>query len=127
MKLLGGRQHGMVLRNLAAPANYGALLAMPRRYPNLRDAARRYLLGRGDYPTRVEVRTPLGVVRPKLWSHHDMFTVNEVFCRRDYAARPGDLRVLDLGSNIGISALYFLTRGSGSYRRQHTSGPRVRK
>jgi FkbM family methyltransferase len=124
MKLLGGRQPGMVLRNIAAPANYRALLAMPRRYPNLRDAARRYLLGRGDYPTRVEVRTALGVVRPKLWSHHDMFTLNEVFCRRDYAAGPGDLRVLDLGSNIGISALYFLTRGPEVCCRLYEPDPR---
>jgi FkbM family methyltransferase len=97
---------------------------MSRRYPDLGDAARRYLLGRGDYPTRVAVRTPLGVVRPKLWSHHDMFTVNEVFCRGDYAAGPGDLRVLDLGSNIGISALYFLTRGPEVCCRLYEPDPR---
>jgi FkbM family methyltransferase len=111
MRLLGGRQSGMVLRNLFAPANYRALAAMPRVYPDLRDAAARYFRGRGSYPARVPVRTPMGVVRPKLWSHHDMFTVNEIFCRGDYAASAQDRRVVDVGSNIGISALYFLTRG----------------
>jgi FkbM family methyltransferase len=124
MKLLGGRQAGMVLRNLFAPANYRALLAMPRRYPDLRDAAGRYFRGRGDYPARVAVRTPMGVVRPKLWSHHDMFTVNEVFCRLDYAAGAGDRRVLDLGSNVGISALYFLTRGPEVRCRLYEPDPR---
>ena len=101
----------MVLRNVAAPANYRALAAMPARYPDLGDAARRYFLGRGAYPARVAVRTPTGPVRPTLWSHHDMFTVNELFCRADYAASEEDRRVVDLGSNIGISALYFLSRG----------------
>lgn len=47
---------------------------------------------------------------PTLYSSHDMSTLNEVFCRQDYLARR-DLRVaVDIGSNIGISALYFLTR-----------------
>jgi FkbM family methyltransferase len=33
-----------------------------------------------------------------------------VFCRRDYATGPEARVVVDVGSNIGISALYFLTR-----------------
>jgi FkbM family methyltransferase len=56
------------------------------------------------------VRTPIGVVAPVTYSHHDIFTVQEVFGREDYRA-DGGLRVaVDIGSNIGISALYFLTR-----------------
>ena len=39
-----------------------------------------------------------------------MFTVNEVFCRRDYPVPPGARSVVDIGSNIGLSALFFLTR-----------------
>jgi FkbM family methyltransferase len=43
-----------------------------------------------------------------------MLTVNEIFCRNDYPAS-SDLRVVvDLGSNIGISALYFLSRNDES-------------
>jgi FkbM family methyltransferase len=39
-------------------------------------------------------------------------TVHEVFCREDYPAPgdPGGGAVVDVGSNIGISALWFLTR-----------------
>tara|TARA_B100001750_G_C15137553_1_gene412955 strand:- start:72 stop:632 length:561 start_codon:yes stop_codon:yes gene_type:complete len=43
-----------------------------------------------------------------------MLTVNEVFCRIDY---PADLNInviVDIGSNIGITALYFLTRNDKS-------------
>jgi FkbM family methyltransferase len=114
----------MVLREAAAPANYRALAAMPRRYLHPADAARRYFFGRGEYPTQIAVRTPLGVVRPTLWSHHDMLTVNEIFCRRDYAARPDDRRVVDIGSNIGISALYFLTRDPEVRCRLYEPDPR---
>jgi FkbM family methyltransferase len=60
------------------------------------------------------VRTPLGIIAPTLYSHHDMWTVNEVFCREDYRSGAGLGAVVDLGSNIGISALYFLTRNTGS-------------
>jgi FkbM family methyltransferase len=75
-----------------------------------REMAVRYLLGRGDYPFRCAVRTPLGVVAPTVYTHDDLVTVVELFCRLDYAAPPGMRTVVDLGSNIGISALYFLTR-----------------
>ena len=47
---------------------------------------------------------------PTLFSSHDISTVSEVFCREDYRVG-SNLRVaVDVGSNIGISALYFLTR-----------------
>ena len=75
-----------------------------------RTTAWRYLTGRGEYPWRCPVRTPLGVVAPLTYSHHDLVTVTEVFCRLDYEAPPDVRVVVDLGSNIGISALYFLTR-----------------
>lgn len=83
---------------------------MVASYPDLVDSSRRFLTAYGDYPHDCRVRTPLGIVAPTVYSSHDMSTVNEVFCRRDYEA-PRDLRVaVDVGSNIGISGLYFLTR-----------------
>jgi FkbM family methyltransferase len=108
--MLGGRPVSMVAREMVAPRNYVALWRSRRVYPHPLDGARRYFLGRGEYPCAFEVRTPAGIVAPTLHHPHDMFTVNEVFCREDYAAG-AHLRVaVDLGSNIGISALYFLTR-----------------
>jgi FkbM family methyltransferase len=64
------------------------------------------------------------MVRPTLFSHHDMLTLNEVFCRRDYAAGDDDRRVVDIGSNIGISALYFLTRDPDVHCRLFEPDPR---
>ena len=49
-----------------------------------------------------------------MYSHHDLLTVNEIFCRQDYPADESIQVVVDLGSNIGISALYFLSRNTFS-------------
>ncbi len=103
----------MVARENSRVRNYRALWRMARVYPQLGQAVRRYFLGRGEYPYRCPVRTPAGVVAPTLYSSHDMFTVNEIFCREDYESEPGVRTVLDVGSNIGLSALYFLTRNPG--------------
>jgi FkbM family methyltransferase len=110
LKLLGGRSLSFATREAVRPANWVALARMTRRYPRFTESARRYFTGSGSYPYRCEVRTPQGVVAPRLFSYHDMLTVNEIFCREDYRVG-SDLRVaVDIGSNIGISALYFLTR-----------------
>ena len=100
----------MVLREALAPRNYIALARMPRLFTKPLDFGRRYFLGSGEYPYVCEIRTPLGRVAPTLYSHHDVWTANEVFARCDYAAGPDLDTAVDIGSNIGISALYFLTR-----------------
>jgi FkbM family methyltransferase len=114
----------MVAREAVRPRNYRALARMARVFPRPAEAARRYFLGTGAYPYSCPVRTPLGVVAPTLHSSHDMFTVNEVFCREDYACGPETRMVVDVGSNIGISALYFLTRDPATRVRLYEPVPR---
>lgn len=124
LRILGGRPIGFVARNVVQPRNFAAAANMVRRYPRPLDAARRYFLGRGDYPTQFAVRTPSGTMRPTLWSYHDMITLNEMFCREDYAVTGEPPMVVDIGSNIGLSALYFLTRGPGVRCRLYEPVPR---
>jgi FkbM family methyltransferase len=114
MGLLGDRPLGFIAREAVRPSNWVALARMPRRYLHPVDGARRYFTPGGAYPHRFEVRTPLGVVAPELHSQHDMITVNEIFCREDYRVGVEAEVVVDVGSNIGISALYFLTRSPGA-------------
>ena len=89
--------------------HYRAVAHSLHTYVRPVDGLRRYALGSGDFPCSVALRTPLGRVEVRLPHAHDMRTVNEVFCRRDYGS-VAPATVLDVGANIGVSALYFLTR-----------------
>lgn len=108
-----GRTWRVLLRETREVRNYQALARTVTVYPRPAEGARRYFLQRGSYPCVWPIRTPAGVVSPTLYSPHDMLTVNEIFCRRDYPAGPETRVVVDLGSNIGLSALWFLTRDPG--------------
>src|SRR3954449_3675226 len=108
--VLGGRDWGLIRRQVLAAPNWTALARMPRVYRHPLHLARRYFTGKGEYPYTVELKTPLGVETPTLFTHHDLLTVNEVFCREDYRTPRAAEVVVDVGSNIGLSALWFLTR-----------------
>lgn len=107
---LGGRPLGRITRAVARRQTYVAAANMLKLYRRPAQLMYRYVLNAGHYPHRVAVRTPLGTVFPLLHSSHDLLTLNEIFCRLDYVAIPDTRVVVDIGSNIGISALYFLTR-----------------
>lgn len=102
-----------VRRILAAPfepRHWRALWRLFRVHEQPFRALARYLTNGGRYPWRPGLRTPLGVVRPELTSYHDLLTVNEVFCRQDYGDGEGVRTVVDIGANVGLAALFFLTR-----------------
>jgi FkbM family methyltransferase len=104
--------------------HYIALINMSKLYPKFSLNLWRYLTGRGHYPYDMEVRTPLGLISMRLYSHHDLLTANEIFCRQDYFADASVRHVIDVGSNIGISALYFLSRNGHSKCTLYEPDPR---
>ena len=108
---IGGRDVRAVIKAPFERRHYRAALNMVRLYKQPAEMFRRYLTGRGDYPFTCRVKTPSGWLDLQLFSRHDVLTVNEIFCREDYRATPEDKVVVDFGSNIGISAAYFLSRG----------------
>jgi FkbM family methyltransferase len=109
---LGGRSLKTIAGAAFQPRHYRAALNMAHVYHQPLRVLRRYLLGTGGYPWNVDLRTPLGWFNPTLFSHHDLLTLNEIFCRLDYRLDPVPQVVVDLGSNIGLSGLYFLTRAA---------------
>lgn len=111
---IGQRQLSEYTEAAFQPQHYRALYNMWRRYPRFWENAWRYFSGRGSYPYDIQVKTPTGPVTIRLHSYHDILTVNEIFCREDYPAGEDLAAVLDLGSNIGVSALFFLTRNRHS-------------
>jgi FkbM family methyltransferase len=110
MTALNGRPWWLIRRNLVRPSNYRALAGSLRVYEQPLGTMRSYFLGDGAYPEVIGVRTPLGRREVTAFGSHDVITIHEVFCRRDYRCAAPPRVVLDVGSNIGVSALYFLTR-----------------
>jgi len=95
--------------------HYVAARNMFRLYENPSRMLRQYLTGSGVYPSIVRVKTPMSWIELNLYSPHDLLTVNEIFCRDDYHAESTDKVIVDFGSNIGISAAYFLSRGPETF------------
>jgi FkbM family methyltransferase len=111
---IGGRDPRRIARAASSPAQWRAVLGMPSVYGprQLAPTLGRFLLARGDYPTTLDVKTPLGPFRVDLQHRDDLLTVNEIFVRRDYAS-PETIKVaVDVGANVGIASLYFLTRNA---------------
>jgi FkbM family methyltransferase len=59
----------------------------------------------GKYPSFIILRNKMKI---KLYSVYDFSTLNLVFCRQDYYKPKKINLVVDIGSNIGISCLYWL-------------------
>jgi FkbM family methyltransferase len=112
---IGDRSISTVFEAIFRAQHWKAAANMFRVYDDVVDAYARYLFARGAYPVSICLRTPLGRICPSIYSHHDMLTINEIFCRQDYGTSASDRIVVDFGSNIGISALYFLTRNNKSF------------
>jgi FkbM family methyltransferase len=72
----------------------------------------RYVFEIGNYPHQFFIRTPVGLQSATAYSHHDLITLVECFGKLDYKVSQNISVVVDFGSNIGISALYFLTRNT---------------
>lgn len=107
MRLLN-RDIGRVVRAPFQAPHYRALRNIFHTVTQPVGALARYLFGTGSYPWTVVVRTPLGRRAIILQSRHDLVTVIENFCRLDYG-KGGAQIVVDMGANIGVSALFFIT------------------
>jgi FkbM family methyltransferase len=112
--MFGHRSFLMFLNSMLSKQHYIALLNMWRVYPQFFDNLRRYILCDGEYPYNIKINTKNGLLEVILHSYHDLMTVNEIFCRLDYRANSKINTVVDFGSNIGVSALYFLSQNEKS-------------
>jgi len=74
----------------------------------------RYVFGREEYPAELTVKTPIGKQTATVYDFADTITLVECFGKLDYHAPEDIACAVDFGSNIGLSALYFLTRGKNA-------------
>lgn len=112
--ITNGRSIKLIAQNVVRPVNYTAVVRAAGVYENPLTSIARYFMGGGSYPQSVRVRTPIGPQSITAFNSQDMITVHEIFCRQDYRCPSPPQVVVDLGSNIGVSALYFLTRSPSS-------------
>jgi FkbM family methyltransferase len=102
------------MKSILSKQHYIALWNMLRVYPRFFENLRRYILCNGRYPYDIKINSKNGLLEVTLHSYHDLMTVNEIFCRLDYRANSKINTVVDFGSNIGVSALYFLSQNKKS-------------
>ncbi|MEQ9062889.1 MAG: FkbM family methyltransferase [Vicingaceae bacterium] len=105
---LGGRSLGRILASIFEGRHYAALWRSFRVYDFPFYRLSNYVLSTGNYPCDIKLHLKGNKLQARLNSHHDLLTVNEVFCREDYPVSGDEKTIIDIGSNIGISALYFL-------------------
>jgi FkbM family methyltransferase len=80
------------------------------------DFLRRYVFGRGGvYPREEKISYRSQTLKLVTYSRHDVLTINEIFFRNDYPISGDETVIVDFGSNIGISAAFFLFFADRSY------------
>lgn len=111
---LGRRNLSVVFERLRDIHNYKAFLRFLVVHPHPFRAMREEVFSKGIYPRIVPLRMPTGPCSAQLYSPADLSTLNLIFCRLDYYTPENTRIVVDIGSNIGLSALYWLTRNNQS-------------
>jgi FkbM family methyltransferase len=120
---IGRRRFRAFRRKLLDGSNYKAI----PRFFDVHDHPIRVLFedafSLGGYPRTITIKTPTGQVEVQLFSAADLSTLNLIFCRQDYYVPENTRVVVDVGSNIGLSALFWLTRNNQSYVYCHEPSP----
>jgi FkbM family methyltransferase len=106
------RTIGDIRRSILTPKSYKAAMSILRCFPNPLDVILRYACEAGSYPCAIPIRTPLGGRTVTMHSFHDVRSLIVCFAKEDYGVEPDIRCAVDFGSNIGMSALYFLTRNA---------------
>ena len=109
------RSVGDALKAFVKPSNYTGVLKTLIYCSRPLDFLKRYVRNAGGYPAEFSIRTPIGPVRLAAFVPDDVLTINEIFFRGDYGDDRSARVVVDFGSNVGISTLYFLSRNSDAF------------
>lgn len=105
-----------VVNGLLSPRNVVAVIKIFGQCNRPIDFLRRYLsLGGGAYPVAFTISTPIGRVKATAFNADDVLTINEIFFRGDYGDSRKEEVIADFGSNVGLSALFFLSRNRRNF------------
>ena len=112
MLKIGKRSLFTFIKRLFEIENYFAIIKFFKVHQKPFTAIFDEIFSLGNYPKLLYFNSPTGKAKVKIHSHHDFSTFNLIFCREDYFYRKKHKIVLDIGSNIGLSAIYWLTRNN---------------
>ncbi|MDA9684854.1 FkbM family methyltransferase [Candidatus Pelagibacter bacterium] len=112
MIYIGKRKLGTFFQRIIKVENYFALINFFRVHRNPIKSFLKEIFSFGNYPLKLFFNTPIGVKFATIYSADDFSTFNLIFCRKDYLISDRDRVILDIGSNIGLSSLYWLTRNN---------------
>ncbi|HBW17011.1 MAG TPA: hypothetical protein DEF41_13040 [Desulfovibrio sp.] len=112
---IGPRRLSKIFRAFLCFCHYRALFNMVLVCCNPFDFFMRYLFKTGLYPCDVKLRCGNSIVHAVAYTWDDILTINEIFFRRDYPSSKNNRVIVDFGSNIGLSALFFAIQSPQSH------------
>ena len=114
-KIQKGRSVRTLRRALFEPRHYKSLKNILLCSGNPLDFMGRYIFAVGAYPSLQRIKINGRRVNLQVYSWHDVLTINEIFFRNDYVVSGNERTIVDFGSNIGVSATYFLAAAPSAY------------
>ena len=109
---IGKRSFITFVKRIFQIENYVAIVKFFNIHKKPFNAIFNEIFSSGKYPRTLYFNSPVGTVKTDLYSANDFSTFNLIFCREDYFYSSKHKIVLDIGSNIGLSAVYWLTRNN---------------
>ncbi len=109
---IGKRNVSTFLKRISSLENYKAIAKFSNVHINPLKSIYQEIFSAGTYPKKIKFKTPTGQFEVEIYSPADFSTFNLIFCREDYYCPKNFNTVVDIGSNIGLSCIYWLTRNS---------------
>ena len=107
---IGKRSFLTFIKRIIRIENYVAIIRFFKVHKSPIKSILNEIFSSGKYPRILSFNSPLGESKVKLYSYNDFSTFNLIFCRQDYFYGNKHKIILDIGSNIGLSSIFWLTR-----------------
>ena len=110
MLKIGKRSFLTFIKRIIKIENYVAIIRFFKVHKAPLKSILNEIFSSGKYPKILFFNSPLGEAKVNLYSYNDFSTFNLIFCRQDYLYKNKQKIILDIGSNIGLSSIFWLTR-----------------
>ncbi len=107
---IGRRDIFIFLKRIFSIENYKAFMRFKDVHTQPIKSVYQEIFSSGKYPRQIKFKSPTGIYEVKVYFPSDFSTFNLIFCRQDYYTPNNFKTVVDIGSNIWLSAIYWLTR-----------------